>query len=192
MYFSKNGPGPSCFFFCILSWKCASRQSGILACEFPKVAPTQHVFNILTWKFAACHNGVHFFDIRAWKMVRTWQFFDILTWKCASRWTSELAKVVRGWCVLYILTWICGWRHNGMQFFVPHLARWLRTRRFSEPIFRPSRTTITKHWKNIMFRDFPNISRACNYLLSSDSISFSLLLFSSLLFICPYCRKFDF
>ena len=26
--------------------------------------------------------------------------------------------------------------HNGVQFFIAHLARWLRTRRFSEPTFR--------------------------------------------------------
>ena len=42
-----------------------------------------------------------------------------------------------------------------------HLTTWLRTRRFSEPTFRPSRAT--NHWKNIVNRDF-----------------FSLLLFSSL------------
>ena len=36
------------------------------------------------------------------------------------------------WCVLYILTWKCASRHNGVQFFITHLASWLRTRRFSE------------------------------------------------------------
>ena len=52
--------------------------------------------------------------------------------------TSQLPKVVRTWCVLYILTWKCASRHNGVQFFISHLASWLRTRRFSEPTFRPS------------------------------------------------------
>ena len=44
--------------------------------------------------------------------------------------TSQLPNVL----------WTCGIftsksasRHNGMQFFISHLARWLRTRRFSEP-----------------------------------------------------------
>ena len=31
--------------------------------ELPKVVRTPGVFNILTWKCASCHNGVHFFDI---------------------------------------------------------------------------------------------------------------------------------
>ena len=112
--------------------------------------------------------------------------------------TSQLPKVVRTWCVLYILTWKCASRHNGVQFFISHLARWLRTRRFSEPTFRPS--GATNHWKNTAFRDFPTFSRTCTsffwLFLFSGLLSFcSSLLFSSappLLFICPYCRKFDF
>ena len=95
--------------------------------------------------------------------------------------TCQLPKVVRGWCVLYILTWKCASRHNGVQLFISHLARWLRTRRFSEPTFRPSGTT--NHWKNIVFRDFPTFSHLD--LLSSQTFSsliFFLLLFPSLLF----------
>ena len=76
--------------------------------------------------------------------------------------TSQLPKVVRSWCVLYILTWKCASRHNGVQFFISHLASWLRTRRFSEPTFRPSGAT---HWKNTVFRDFPTFSRICIFLL---------------------------
>ena len=68
---------------------------------------------------------------------------------------------------------------NGVQFFISHLARWLRTRCFSEPIFRPS--GAKNHWKN-------SVSRLCYlfphlHLLSSDpfsSLIFFLLLFSSL------------
>ena len=111
--------------------------------------------------------------------------------------TSHLPKVVRQWCVLYILTWKCASRRNGVQFFIFHLASWLRTRRFSEPTFRPS--GATNHWKNIVFRDFPTFSRICIFfLLTLSLLLFSLLSFSSLclcpalLFTCPYCRKFDF
>ena len=104
--------------------------------------------------------------------------------------TSQLPKVVRTCCALYILTSKCASRHNGVQFFISHLARWLRTRRFSEPTFRPSgaRSRLSYLFAHL-------------HLLSSDSFSsliFSLLLFSSLwlfpslLFICPYCQKFDF
>ena len=84
--------------------------------------------------------------------------------------TSQLPKVVRQWCVLYILTSKCASRHNGVQFFISHLASWLRTRRFSEP---------TNHWKNTVFRDFPTFSRICIFFL----LTLSLLLFSLLIFL---------
>ena len=86
--------------------------------------------------------------------------------------TSELLKVVREWCVLYILTSKCVSRHNGVQIFISHLASWFRTRRFSEPTFRPS--GATNHWKNTLFRDFPTFSTYL-HLLSSDSFSSDLL-----------------
>ena len=56
-----------------------------------------------------------------------------------------------------------------MQLFISHLASWLRTRRFSEPTFRPS--GATNHWKNTVFRDFPTFSRICIFFL----LIFSLL-----------------
>ena len=88
--------------------------------------------------------------------------------------TSQLPKVVRTWCVLYIfLTWKCASRHNGVQFFISHLASWLRTRRFSEPTFRPS--GATNHWKNTVFRDFPTFSRTWIFFLLKLSLSSSLL-----------------
>ena len=77
------------------------------------------------------------------------------------------------WCVLYGLTSKCASRHNGVQFFISHLARWLRTRRFSEPTFRPSPGPL------FLFSD----------LLFS---SLSSLTLPTCFFICPYCRKFDF
>ena len=81
---------------------------------------------------------------------------------------------------MYILTWKCASRHNGVQFFISHLASWLRTRRFSEPTFRPSRAT--NHWKNTVFRDFPTFSRICIFfLLILLSSNLSLLSASSLL-----------
>ena len=93
--------------------------------------------------------------------------------------TSQLPKVVRQWCVLYILTWKCASRHNGVQFFISHLASWLRTRRFSEPTFRPS--GAPNHWKNAVFCDF-TFSRICVFfLLTLLSSNLSLLSASSLL-----------
>ena len=88
--------------------------------------------------------------------------------------TLQLPKVVQQWCVLYILTWKCASRHNGVQFFISPLASWLRTRRFSEPTFRPS-----NHWKNTVNRDFPTFSRISIFFL----LTLSLLLFSLLIFL---------
>ena len=80
--------------------------------EPPKVVRTPSVLNIFTSKCASCHNGVHFFDIS----------------------TSNSAPNL----ALHILTSKCASRHNGVQFFISHLVSWLRTRRFSDPTFRPS------------------------------------------------------
>ena len=117
------------------------------------------------------------------KVVRTHQFFTFwlgnvlrATTACTFS-TSQLPKVVRRWCVLYIFTSKCASRHNGVQFFISHLASWLRTRRFSEPTFRPS--GATNHWKNTVFRDFPTFSRICIFFL----LTLSLLLFSLLIFL---------
>ena len=77
--------------------------------------------------------------------------------------TSQLPKVVRSSSVLSILTWKCASRHNGVHFFMSHLASWLRTRRFSEPTFRPS--GATNHRKNTVNRDFPIFSRIYLFFL---------------------------
>ena len=84
--------------------------------------------------------------------------------------TSQFPKVVWSWCVLYILTWKCASRHNRMQFFICHLASGLRTRRFSEPTFRPQ-----------CFATFLPF-RAPGSSLTFSCLIFSLLLFSSLFF----------
>ena len=137
---------------------------------------TPSVLYILTWKCASRHNGVHFFDISTSKsgpklvcfVHVDFEMCFAATTACTFS-TSQLPKVVRTWCVLYILTWKCASRHNGVQLFISHLASWLRTRRFSEPTFRPS--GATNHWKNTVFRDFPTFSRICIFFL----LIFSLL-----------------
>ena len=98
--------------------------------------------------------------------------------------TCELQKVLREWCVLYILTSKCVSRHNGVQFLISPLTTWLRTRRFNEPTFRPTRHT--NHWKNTAFRDFSNIWRGWLFFLLTfallhllSSVSTSSLCFSS-------------
>ena len=93
--------------------------------------------------------------------------------------TSQLPKVVRSWWALCILTSKCASRHNGVHFFISHLARWLRTRCFSEPTFRPS--GATNQWKNTLFCDFPTFSRICIFFLLTLSLLWSSLFYSSLL-----------
>ena len=128
------------------------------------------------------------------KVLCTRQFLALLTSKCASRlngvhfWTSQLPKVLCTWCVLYILTWKCASRHDSVQLVISHVARWPRTRRFSEPTFGPSRAT--NHWKNTLFRSFPTFSRAWIFFLLrlslswSSSSSSSSLLFSDSSHLC--------
>ena len=119
--------------------------------------------------------------------------------------TSELPKVLQDRQFFSILTWKCASRHSGVQFFLFALSNYLRTRRFSEPTFRPSRHT--NHRKNAAFRDFPHISRICIfflltfaqlYLLSSHSTpllcfsssdSTSLLCFSTLHIVGSFTSK---
>ena len=91
--------------------------------------------------------------------------------------TSQLPKVLRGRQFLTLLTSKCASHHNGVQFFISPVASWLRTRRFSEPTFRPS--GATNHWKNTVFRDFPTFSRICIFCL----LTLSLLLFFLLIFL---------
>ena len=89
-----------------------------------KWSETLVFFNILTWKCASRHNGVHFFDISTSKSgpkpscFLTFWLGNVLraTTACTFS-TSQLPKVVREWCALCILTWKCASRHNGVHFF---------------------------------------------------------------------------
>ena len=66
-----------------------------------------------------------------------------------------------------------------MQFFISHLARWLRTRRFSEPTFRPS--GATNYRKSTVIHDFSIFLRICIFFLLTLSLLRSSLFYSSLL-----------
>ena len=173
--------------FNILTSKCASRHNGV------------HFFDISTSKSGPSMVCFVHFDIemcfapqrralfrhlnfQKWSEREVFLAFSLAnvlraTTACTFS-TSQFPKVARAWCVLYILTSKCASRHNGVQFFISHLARWLRARRFSEPTFRSP--GATNHWKNALFRDFPTFSRTCQ-LLSSDFLFYSSLFHSSLL-----------
>ena len=134
-----------------------------------------------------------------WCALRTSQLPKVVRYcgvLCSTFSTSQLLEVLRSWGALYILTWKCVSRHSGVQPFISYLARWLRTRRLSEPTFRPSRAT--NHWKKhskwrnpYLFADLPFFFLS----LFSDLLTSFLLLSDSfdLCFpICPHCRKFNF
>ena len=173
--------------------------------ERPKVLRTPHcVFNTfdLEMCFAPQRRALfRHLNFQKWsgaEVLCTFWLGNVLRGTTACTFsTAQLLKVLRSWGVLYILTWKCASRHNGVQLFISHLTTWLRTRRFSEPTFRPS--GATNHWKNTSVSRLSYLFAHLD-LLSSRSFSFwssfffsSLLwLFPSLLLSCPYCRKFDF
>ena len=173
--------------------------------QLPKVVRAWCSLHILTWKCATRHNDVHFFIISTSKNAPNVRCFYLFHWQMcfAPQWCALFRHLnFQKWsgpgvfCTFWLRNVLCApSRHNGMQFFISHLASSLRTRRFSEPTFRPS--GATNHWKNV-FRDFPTFSRTWIFFLLRlflfwSSFFFSLrCLFPSLLFICPYCRKFDF
>ena len=171
--------------------------------QLPKVVRTWCVLYILTWKCASRHS-VHFFDISSAKVVRTPCAFNILTCKCAPRhngahffrhlnfqkWSEHqvfctfwLGNALRATtaCNFSSLLWPAGSAPAALAsllFDPPELqiigkTRWIAT-------FLPFRASPSSFFLLFLF-------------YSSLFWSFSsLCLCPTLLFICPYCRKFDF
>ena len=164
---------------CILTWTYASRHNGV------------HFFDITTSKSAPSmrcfmrHNSVHFFDITTSKSAPTlvcFEHFDLDMCFAPQRralfrhLNFQKCSGVGVYCTFWLgMTWTYASHHTGVEFFISHLPRWLRTRRFSEPTFRSSRVSrATNHWKNTMFCDFYLF--ACLHLLSCASFFSSLTL----------------
>ena len=183
----------------ILTWKCASRHSGV---QFFHIATSKNGPNVqcfVHFDFKMCFSPQRraIFPHRNFKKCSEhavfctfWLQNVLLATEACNFSTSQLQKVLRTCSVLYMLTSKCASRHSGVQFLISPLTTWLRTRRFNEPTFRLTRHT--NHWKNTAFRDFSNIWRgwifflltfALLHLLSSDS-TFLWLYFIYLLFIC--------
>ena len=148
-------------FFDIWTSKSGPRPSVFNTFDFEMCFAPQRRALFRHLNFQKCSGAEVFCTFWLWNVLRA-------TTACTFS-TSQCTKVVRTWCVLYILTWKCASRHNGVHFFISHLASWVCTRRFSEPTFRPS--GATNHWKNTVNRDFPTFSRICIFFL----LIFSLL-----------------
>ena len=131
-------------------------------------------------KRASRRNGVHFFNNTTSQSARGWSALTFwLRARAACTFsTAQLPKVLPRWGVFAFWP-----RHSRVQFLIAHPAKWLRTRRFSGPAFRPSGTA--KHRKTVFRSTF---SRAFTDLLSLLSLSSH-----KCCCICPrICRKFDF
>ena len=176
----------TCGVLYILTWKCASRHNGVHFFDIStsKSGPTLVCFVHFDFQMCFAPQRRALFrhlNCQKWSepgVFCTFWLGNVLRTTTACTFsTSQLPNVVRSWCALYILTSKSALRHNGVQFFITHLASWLHTRRFSEPTFRPS--GATNHWKNTVFRDFPTFSRICIFFL----LTLSLLLFFLLIFL---------
>ena len=179
----------------ILTSKCASRHNGVhffdiqkssdteVFCTFwlPNVlrATTACTFSTSQLPKSGPKNGV----------LRTFWLGNVLRATAACTFsTSQLLKVAptaEVFCTFSLGNVLRA--YNGVHFFISHLASWLRTRRFSEPTFRPS--WATHHWKNTVFRDlFAHLHLLASYIfflltLLSSNLSLLCCLFPALLFI---------
>ena len=193
---SKSGPDLVCFVH--LASKRASRHNGV------------HFFDISTSKSGPSMVRFVHFDIFTSKCASRFYKFseaEVLcmfllrnvhrgTVACTFS-TSQLPKMLWTWCVFIFSPANVLRATTACTFPSLMLGSWLRTRRFSErPTFRPSGAFATflpfRAPGSSFFWDF----LFCD-LLSSSSLLFSdsssHLCFSPvLLFICPYCLKFDF
>ena len=148
-------------FLTLLTWKCASRHNGVHFFDIAtsKSGPRPSVFNTFYVEMCFAPQRRALFRHRNFKkwsdhvVFCTFSLGNVLraTTACTFS-TSQLPKVVRDRQFLTLFTSKCASRHDGVHFFISHLASWLRTRRFSEPTFRPS--GATNHWKNTVNRDF--------------------------------------
>ena len=131
----------------IFTWKYASRHNGVHFFDISTSKSGPRMVCFVHFDFEMCFAPqrralFRHCNFQKWSDAEVFCTFSLgnmlrATTACTFS-TSQLPKVVRRWGVLYILTWKCASRSNGVQFFISHLASWLRTCRFSEPTFQPS------------------------------------------------------
>ena len=155
--------------------------------ERPKVVRTPGVLNIFTSKCASRHNGVHSFDISTSKSgpeLVCFVHFDLEMCFAPQRralfrhlnfqkWSGAGVFCTTMVCFVHFDFEMC-FAPQGRAIFTSHVASWLRTRRFSEPTFRPS--GATNLGKTQCFATF--------LPFRAPASSFSSLIFSLLLHLC--------
>ena len=155
---------------------CATTACTFSTSQLPKVVRTWCVLCILTWKCASCHNGVHFFNISTSKSGPTMVCFDVF----CTFWLRNVLRATTA-CNFSSLLWPDGSAPAALASLLfdppgPQIigkTQWIAT-------FLPFRASPSSFFLLFLF---------CSSLFWSFS---SLCLFPALLFICPYCRKFDF
>ena len=174
-------------FFSILTCKCASRYSAVQFFHIPtsKSGPNMQCFVHfdLQMRFSLQRRAIFPHpNFKKWSehaVFCTFWLTNVLLATAACNFSSfQLQKVVRTRQFFSILTSKCGSRYSGVQFFLSPLNSCLRTRRFTEVTFRPSRPT--NHWKTQHF--------ATSLTFRASASSFLQQWFCN----CPYCRKLDF
>ena len=137
----------------------ATRACSFSTSQLPKVVRSWCVLYILTWKRASRHNGVHFFDISTSKSAPDARCFCLFHFDmCFVPQRHALFPLLncQKWQDLrrfyHVDFKICFAPQQRAILDLPsdQVTRWLRTRSFSELIFRPS--GATKHWKNHVSR----------------------------------------
>ena len=124
------------------------------------------------------------------KVVRTWCFvifLHIWTSKCASRHKVCFVRFYFETCFAPQRRAICHPSPDYMPLHLPLLRGYFSTLR--------SHKSLEKHsvsWLSYLFAHLDHLSSETFSFWSSFFFSSPLWLFPSLLFICPYCRKFDF
>ena len=193
-------------FFTLLTSKCASRHNGVhfFNISTSKSGPTMVCFVHFDFEMCFAPQRRALFrhrNFQKWSdhgVFCTFWLRNVLraTPACTFS-TSQLPKVVRDRQFFTLLTWKCASRHNGVQLFISHLPRCLRSPALASLLFNPPEPQISRKTQWIAtflpFRASPSSFFLLFLFYSSFFLSFSsLCLFPALLFICPYCRKFDF
>ena len=164
--------------FNILTSKCASRHNGV---HFFDISTSKSGANI--WRFGhfdfemcfAPQGRALFRHLNFQKWSGPGVFLYILTSKCASRHNSALFRhcnfskcsEAEVFCTFWLRNVLrAATACNFSSLIWPDGSS--RTRRFSEPTFRPSGATNQR--KNAVFRDFPTFSRICIFFLLTLSL----------------------
>ena len=140
----------ACGAFKILTWKCASRHNCM---HFSDISTSKSAPNLVCFAHFKFQNVLRATTactfstsqlLKIYPKPRGFAHFDLEMCFAPQRHAlfqhHNFQKCSENGA-LYILASKCASHHNGVQFFISHLARWLRTRRFSEPTFRPSGAT---------------------------------------------------